>query len=80
MDISTNSVGNYNPILAQKKNNIAQIETIKTDDTVKITNEEKIFFTKMYPNEEEQISNYHFYNKDGDKNGVSVGSLFDRRG
>ena len=34
----------------------------------------------IYPEEKDQINNYHFYNKDGDKNGVSLGSLFDRKG
>jgi len=80
MKITTNSSGNYNPLLTQKNNNISQVEAKKTKDAVKITNEEKKFFTKLYPDEKEQIHNYHFYNNKGDKNGVSLGSLFDKRG
>jgi hypothetical protein len=79
MKISTNSFGNYNPVISQNKTNISRIES-KKNETVKVTNEEKKFFTQLYPNEEEKIVNYHFYSKDGDKNGVSLGSLFDRRG
>lgn len=80
MNISTNSFGNYKPIIAKKNNPIPQVELTKKIDTTNISKEEKNFFTKLYPNEEEQITNYHFYNKEGDKNGVSLGSLFDRRG
>ena len=80
MKISTNSIGNYKPIAVQNKNKIAQVENTKPEEMVKITSEEKNFFTKLYPEEKEQIDNYHFYNKNGDKNGVSVGSLFDKRG
>jgi len=80
MKISTNSIGNYNPVRSQKTNVINKIETEKIKEVVKVSSEEKNFFTKLYPNEEEQISNYHFYNKDGNKKGVSLGSIFDKRG
>ena len=79
MKISTNSFGNYNPIIGQNRTNISRVEP-KKDETVKITNEEKKFFTEMYPKDKDQIANYHFYSKDGDKNGVALGSLFDKRG
>lgn len=81
MKISTNSVGNYNPIISKNNNNnVSQIQSKKTTDIAKVTNEEKKFFSKLYPNDTDQINNYHFYNKAGDKNGVSLGSLFDKRG
>ena len=80
MKISTNSFGNYNPIITQKQSSINNAQPPKVENELKITNEEKKFFTKLYPDETEQINNYHFYNKDGDKNGVSLGSLFDKRG
>ena len=80
MKISTNSFGNYKPIVAQKNNNVSKVESNKTEEVLKFSNEEKKFFTKLYPEEEDQVANYHFYNKEGDKNGVSLGSLFDRRG
>jgi hypothetical protein len=80
MKISTNSFGNYNPIRANQNANVNKVEIKKNEDSLKVTNEEKKFFTKMYPENEEQINGYHFYNKDGDKKGVSLGSLFDKRG
>ncbi len=79
MKISTNSFGNYKPIAAQKKN-VSLVEPKKAVETLKISNEEKNFFTNLYPENKDQIINYHFYNKEGDKNGVSLGSIFDRRG
>ncbi len=79
MKISTNSFGNYNPIIKPKQNNVPNIEP-KKNNIIKMTSEEKKFFTKMYPNEKEQIVNYHFYSRKGDKNGVALGSLFDKRG
>ena len=80
MKISTNSIGNYNPIIANKNSNALTINSKLKVDAAKVTNEEKQFFTKLYPNDTEQIENYHYYNKAGDKNGVSIGSLFDKRG
>ena len=80
MKISTNSIGNYKPIIAQQKQNVSNVNFKKTEESVKITQEEKQFFTQMYPNEKENIDQYHYYTKDGNKNSVAVGSLFDRRG
>lgn len=80
MKISTNSIGNYKPVIAKQNNNISKVEPKKVDDPIKVSNEEKKFFTKLYPENKDQINNYHFYNKVGDKNGVSIGSLFDKRG
>ena len=80
MKISTNSIGNYNPIITNKKSNALVIDPKKKVEVANVTKEEKQFFTKLYPNDTDQIENYHFYNKAGDKNGVSVGSLFDKRG
>lgn len=80
MKISTNSIGNYNPIISQKNNKVDQVQSNKNTDIAKVTKEEKQFFTKLYPNDTDQIENYHFYSKTGDKNGVSLGSLFDKRG
>ncbi len=81
MKISTNSIGNYNPIQARRNNQInktEQAKKIKLD--TKISNDEKKFFQKLYPQQKEDINKYHFYNKNGTKNGVSLGSLFDKRG
>jgi hypothetical protein len=78
--ISTNSIGNYNPIIANKKSNAVTIDPKLKFESANVSKEEKQFFTKLYPNDTDQIENYHFYNKAGDKNGVSIGSLFDKRG
>ena len=80
MKISTNSIGNYNPIRTNQNANINKVEIKKDEDSLKVTNEEKKFFTELYPENKEQIDGYHFYNKEGDKKGVSLGSLFDKRG
>jgi hypothetical protein len=80
MKISTNSIGNYNPIRTNQNANINKVEIKKNEDSLKVTNEEKNFFTELYPENKEQIDGYHFYNKEGDKKGVSLGSLFDKRG
>ena len=84
MKIYTNSLGNYNPIkphgtLAINKNpEVNNKQEVNND--IKITKEEKTFFSKLYPSQKETIENYHFYNKKGGKNGNSLGSLFDKRG
>ncbi len=82
MKISTNSIGNYKPVISKNNNKAVNkpeaTKKIKLD--TKITNDEKNFFKNLYPQKEEEINGYHFYNKNGVKNGVSLGSLFDRRG
>lgn len=80
MKITTNSFGNYKPTLTNQINKAVQLQSKQKDTSIKITPEEKKFFTQLYPNNEEQISNYDFYNKDGGKSSFSVGSLFDKRG
>jgi hypothetical protein len=80
MKISTNSFGNYNPVNNLQKKNPANFQTRKELTNIKVTKEEKQFFTKLYPEDKENIDSYHFYNKQGDKKGVSLGSIFDKRG
>ena len=81
MKISTNSFGNYKPVISNRNNQVAKTEeTKKIKLDTKITNDEKKFFKKLYPQKEEEISKYHFYNRNGTKNGVAIGSLFDKRG
>ncbi len=79
MKIATNPIGNYSPVYKKaaivKANNQTKVEESKT-----ITSNEKAFFSKMYPNNKEQIMEHHFYMKDGNMKGVAIGSLFDRRG
>ncbi len=80
MRISTNSIGNYRPANNISNKNLNPVEKTKNELKPEITNDEKNFFTQMYPEDKNTISNYQFYNKDGDKMSVQVGSLFDKRG
>ena len=81
MSITTNSIGNYNLYQVNKVNNANRIQPkeIKKVDP-EITKEEKNFFTKLYPQNKEEITDYHFYQRTGEMKGVSLGSLIDRRG
>lgn len=80
MNISTNSVGNYKPVNNIANKNVSNIQNAQNESVNDITKEEKKYFTKLYPNEKNTINDYQFYNKDGDKKTVLVGSLFDKRG
>jgi len=79
MRIDTNSIGNYTAYIkpAQARPKVEQAVTV---EPAKITNEEKRFFANMYPDNKTEIMDYHFYQRNGKMAGVSVGSLFDRRG
>ncbi len=96
MQISSNMSGNYNPYSFSRINQVQQgVEARGTSETVKasanrqqpqvqepavISSDEKAFFEKLYPENINEIRNYHFYQKSGKMQGVTVGSLFDRRG
>jgi len=81
MKISTNNIGNYAPKHVpqiQSKTKPAMVQTeIRSE---KITADEKNFFIQMYPQNKTEIADYHFYEKSGKMSGVSLGSLFDKRG
>lgn len=79
MKIATNNIGNYslrniNTAQSQPINKQKQMET-----TTSVSNKEKEFFSKMYPSKRDEIINYHFYSKSGEKSGVAVGKNIDRR-
>lgn len=81
MNINTNSFGNYNIYKthnARPNKGVAKAEFKMMSE--QITSEEKDFFVKMYPENKQEIVDHHFYAKNGIMSGVSVGSLFDRRG
>ncbi|MEE9430545.1 MAG: hypothetical protein V3V16_05860 [Melioribacteraceae bacterium] len=81
MKIATNNIGNYKPVITQRNNTVTKLsknEKINVDS--KISTDEKKFFTKLFPEQKEEITNYHFYNNKGNMNGLSIGSLFDKRG
>ncbi|MBA4252236.1 MAG: hypothetical protein C0425_11620 [Chlorobiaceae bacterium] len=80
MKIETNSLGNYKPLTTPSDaSKVASLNKPK-EELGKITNEEKNFFTNLYPSNKEEIMSYHFYQRDGKMSGVSLGSIINRRG
>ena len=75
MKIDSSVSGNYNVYAMQRAMRPAQVA-----NTATVTGEEKAFFVNMYPEQKTEIMDYHFYQRSGKMNGVSVGSMFDRRG
>lgn len=94
MKIEANHIGNYRPSYVnnngQNANNVTStrgktetsspVKAAGSENTASITTEEKKYFTNMYPASRQEIADYHYYSRDGKMSGVSVGSLFDRRG
>lgn len=92
MKISNNFAGNYNPFSynnvnktqhtpkAQQSQQVQQAQKAPEDDKKLVTNDEKSFFAKMYPDKSSEIQGYHFYGRNGQMSGLTVGSRFDRRG
>lgn len=66
----------------QKVSGLNSIETksAAVNAAENINSDEKEFFVNLYPQNQNEITDYHFYQKSGKMSGVSVGSLFDRRG
>jgi hypothetical protein len=52
-------------------------EKIKQEN---ISDEEKSFFAKMYPLNQNEIMDYHYYQRTGKPSGLVLGSLFDKKG
>jgi hypothetical protein len=77
MNITANPIGNYNVYSPRTMQQAASRETTVSADNV--SKEEKDFFVNMYPEQKQEIADYHFYQRSGKMSGVSVGSLFDRR-
>jgi len=81
MKISTNPIGNYAPNYTSRTvTKTPEVAQPKKVETVALTKNEKEFFIKKYPENKADITDYHFYQKEGVMSGVSVGNLFDRRG
>lgn len=94
MKIENNGLGNYNlsylrDVQQQSKTSVQSDKTENNEEIKKdiqpkkegaITKDEKGFFLKLYPESAKDIIAYHFYEKGGKMSGVSVGSLFDKRG
>lgn len=77
MKISMNAVNNYT---LQSLNKIDNQSNIKNESAGALSNDEKNFFTEVYPKNRSEIMDYHFYSNTGKMSGVSVGSNIDRRG
>jgi len=84
MKVITNSIGNYSPQVKQSPVVESRIKTGSANSPVnftkEISEEEKKFFSGLYPENKNDISNYHFYHKSGELDGVKIGSQFDRKG
>jgi len=89
MGIGMNTIGNYSPHNISNTNrqpNVKQAaaKEVNKKDLVSyqepILAEEKDFFTKLYPQNTTEITDYHFYQRNGKLSGVKLGSLIDRRG
>jgi patatin-like phospholipase/acyl hydrolase len=81
MKISTNPIGNYGPNYINRTDvKPAEAARPQKIETAALSKNEKDFFIKKYPENKADITDYHFYKKEGKMFGVSVGNLFDRRG
>ena len=81
MKINANAVGNYSPYNMKANNvrpkqNLAETNEAKKTDL--ISNEEKKFFTKIYPENKSEIMDYHYYKPSGRMSGV-LGQKFGRK-
>ncbi len=77
MKISLNAVNNYTLRFINKIDNQNKI---KKESAGALSKDEKKFFTEIYPKNQNEIMDYHYYNNTGKMSGVSVGSNIDRRG
>ena len=80
MKISTNDFGNYSaklnkPVVPKEQNVQVQKQDLGT-----ISKEEKKFFAELYPENKKDVMDYHFYQKTGKMQGVTLGTMFDKRG
>lgn len=81
MKISTNNIGNYVPRYVPEIQSKPQPTAVQAEAKAeKITPDEKNFFIDLYPQNKTEIADYHFYQKSGKMSGLSLGSLFDKRG
>lgn len=80
MKITTNEFGNYSTKVNQTTVSPKQAADVQKQSLGTITKEEKKFFADLYPEKKEDVMNYHFYQKTGKMTGVTLGTLFDKRG
>ncbi|MFA7288883.1 MAG: hypothetical protein WC055_08375 [Melioribacteraceae bacterium] len=77
MKIVPNQAGTYS---LNNIRNTAQAKEKFSLTSPEISGEEKKYFAEVYPQKQNEIMDYEFYNARGKTTGVSVGSLLDRRG
>ncbi len=89
MKITTNLIGNYSPQNVRAKTaNVSKVKASSSqsidkpavNNDLNLSREEKSFFVKQYPLNKDEIIDYHFYKRNGETDGVKVGSLIDKRG
>jgi len=80
MKIGMNSIGNYSPFQFSGINKTAQSAKTEAIADPVITSDEKNFFAAKYPGSRDEIMQHHFYGRSGQMSGISVGTLFNRRG
>lgn len=80
MKIGMNTIGNYSPFQFNGINKTAQAPKAEAINDNAITTDEKNFFAAKYPGNREEIMQHHFYGRSGQMSGVTVGTLFNRRG
>ncbi|MEI7811714.1 MAG: hypothetical protein WCJ01_04725 [Ignavibacteria bacterium] len=81
MEIIANKVGNYGPGYANQVKPKAKPEekfSIQNVNAQEINTDEKKY--SMNTGKKNEIVDYHYYQKSGKMSGVSIGSLFDKRG
>jgi hypothetical protein len=83
MKIESNVIGNYGPAVNKNliSNSLPQgslTDNVKKD--AKLSVDEKKFFAGLYPENVKEVMDYHFYEKSGKLSGVTLGSMFDRKG
>ncbi len=80
MKITPNTfTGTYAPSYINREK---PVEHTQKAETIKpaVSNEEKKYFSELYPENKEEIMNYHYYSKHGKMSGTALGSFFDKRG
>jgi len=80
MAVNLNSIGNYDTKSINNSFRKMNTKNQSTGATEKIDTDEKMFFSKLYPEKRNEIMNYSFYERTGKMNGVSVGTNFDKKG
>ncbi len=95
MGIGINAIGNYGLYSSRIRATNRVAETVKTQATQSaaattstneinrqsvVTDKEKEFFANLYPNQQQAVMDYHFYQRTGEMSGVAVGSIINRRG